>query len=49
MRMREPVLTPEQIAAARRAAVLEREKLHAAAEERRAIMLKANVPRPLLS
>ena len=40
MRMREPVLTPEQAAAARRGAALERERSHAAAEERRAAMLQ---------
>ena len=48
MRMREPVLTPEQSAAARRAAVLEREKLHAGAEDRRAIMLKVMGLGPVL-
>ncbi|CAL5230041.1 g13486 [Coccomyxa viridis] len=39
-RMREPVLTPEQAAAARRAAALEHERSHAAAEQRRAAMLQ---------
>ena len=40
MRMREPILTPEQAAAARRAAMQERERLHAAAEERRELILQ---------
>ncbi len=40
MRMREPMLTPEQAAAARRAAMQERERLHAAAEERRELILQ---------
>ena len=42
-RMREPVLTPEQAAAARCAAVLEREKSHAAAEERMGVMLQVRM------
>ena len=40
MRMREPILTPEQAAAARRATMQERERLHAAAEERRELILQ---------
>ena len=40
MRMREPMLTPEQAAAARWAAMQERERLHAAAEERRELILQ---------
>ena len=40
MRMREPMLTPEQAAATRRAALQERERLHAAAEERRELILQ---------
>jgi hypothetical protein len=46
VRMCEPVLTPEQIAAAMLAAVLEREKLYAGVEDRRAIMRKVDGPRP---
>ena len=40
MRMREPMLTPEQAAATMRAARQERERLHAAAEERRELILQ---------
>ena len=40
LRMREPMLTPEQAAAARSAAMQERERLHAAAEERRELILQ---------
>lgn len=40
-----PVLTPEQAAAARGAAALEREQSHAAAEARRAAMLQVSMPR----
>ena len=42
--MRMPVLTPEQAAAAQRAAMLEREQSHAAAEERRTAMLQVRMP-----
>ncbi len=41
--MREPVLTPEQAAAARRAAMLGWEKDHAAAAERKAMMLQVSI------
>lgn len=40
MRMRELMLTPEQAAAARLLAARERERLHAAAEERRELILQ---------
>lgn len=42
--MREPVLTPEQANAARWAAQLEWEKTHAAAEERKALILQVIAP-----